>query len=110
MPFSDEVVRKAWSRAGGKCECRRKTHGHRYTRCGKQLVWGNRGRSGRGAWEAHHKSASGGDGLSNVEILCWDCHRKTVIRTRDEIEIKQIRFALDKSEDEEEGTDNVNPG
>ncbi len=78
MAFSDDTIRRAWNKAGGRCQCRRKTHNHRYIRCNKQLVFNNRGRTGRGAWEAHHKSASGGDGLSNCEILCWDCHSKTL--------------------------------
>ena len=78
MGFSEEVVRRAWQRAGGRCECRRRTHGHYYVRCNKQLVWNNRGRAGRGCWEAHHRSSSGGAGLSNCEILCWNCHSRTV--------------------------------
>lgn len=78
MAFSDEVVAQAWRRAGGKCECRRTRHNHSYVRCNKQLVWENRGRGeGRGAWEAHHISSTGGDTLSNYEILCWDCHQRT---------------------------------
>ena len=77
MVFSDEVVKKAWKRSGGRCECRRKTHGHPYIRCPKNLVWKNRGREGRGAWEAHHISRTGGDGLSNCQILCWECHKGT---------------------------------
>lgn len=80
MPFPDDVVSAAWKRAGGKCECARTTHGH-YATCGKTLTWANRGREGVGAWEAHHKTAdaSGGpDTLSNCEILCWDCHSKTL--------------------------------
>jgi len=78
MAFSDEVVRRAWSRAKGCCECRRKTHGHPYGRCNKQLVLANNGRTGRGAWEAHHRVRGGSDTLSNCEILCWDCHSKTM--------------------------------
>ncbi len=77
MAFSNEVVKQAWQRAGGKCECRRNDHNHDYVRCSKQLVWENRGREGRGAWEAHHINSNGGDVLSNCEILCWDCHKKT---------------------------------
>lgn len=79
MAFSQSVVDAAWRRADGHCECQRTTHGH-FGRCYKQLVYGNRGRDGRGAWEANHRNrvASGGaDTLSNCEILCWDCHRKT---------------------------------
>lgn len=78
MAFSDDTIRRAWNKAGGRCQCRRITHNHRYIRCSNQLVFNNRGRAGRGAWEAHHRSASGGDGLSNCEILCWDCHSKTL--------------------------------
>ena len=77
MAFSDETVAKAFKRAGSKCQCRRKTHGHPYVRCNKQLTWSNRGRSGRGCWEAHHINSNGGDGLTNCEILCFDCHSKT---------------------------------
>lgn len=77
MAFSDFTVRWAWQRAGGACECRRITHGHSYVQCNKQLVWSNRGRDGRGAWEAHHKNSVGTDTLSNCEILCWDCHKRT---------------------------------
>jgi len=80
MVFSEETVKAAWQRAGGRCECTRTTHGH-IGRCNKLLSWENRGReSGRGAWETHHKTSvqSGGyDTFSNCEILCWDCHRQT---------------------------------
>ena len=77
MAFSDEVVAQAWRKAGGMCECTRTTHDHDYVRCGKVLVWENRGREGRGAWETHHISSTGGDTLSNCEILCWNCHQST---------------------------------
>lgn len=78
MPFSEETIREAWMRAGGRCECRRYTHNHTGIRCNKELVWENRGReAGRGAWEAHHRSSTGGDALSNCEILCWVCHKVT---------------------------------
>ena len=68
MPFSNEVILAAWARAGGKCE-----------RCGKSLKFENRGREGWGAWEAHHKDGNeNNDAISNCEILCWECHSKTI--------------------------------
>ena len=79
MAFPESVVKEAWKNAGGRCECRRTTHGHSVP-CNKELVWENRGRSGRGCWEAHHKvaeSSGGSNTLSNCEILCFDCHSKT---------------------------------
>ncbi|MBI4307481.1 MAG: HNH endonuclease [Chloroflexi bacterium] len=81
MPFSSADIEAAWKRAKGKCQCRRKSHGHYYVRCNKQLVWKNRGREGRGKWEANHrlwKRSGGSDVFSNCEIICWDCHKKTL--------------------------------
>jgi hypothetical protein len=75
--FDDDVVEKAWDRAKGHCECTRKTHGIS-GRCNKQLVWANRGRQGRGCWEAHHINSNRPGTLSNCEILCWDCHAYTL--------------------------------
>ena len=77
MAFPASVVEAAWRRVKGHCECRRRTHDHLYVRCNKQLVWANRGREGRGAWEAHHINSNGPDTLLNCEILCWGCHKKT---------------------------------
>ncbi|HKM50179.1 MAG TPA: HNH endonuclease, partial [Candidatus Bathyarchaeia archaeon] len=76
---SDSVIAQAWRRAEACCECRRITHKHRVP-CGVRLTWENRGREGRGAWEAHHivsENAGGADTLSNCEILCWNCHSDT---------------------------------
>ena len=77
MAFSTDTIEKAWKRSGGRCECRRRTHKHRYVRCGKTLVKHNRGTSGRGCWQAHHINRNGGNGLSNCEILCFACHTGT---------------------------------
>jgi len=65
MTFSEEVVRIAFRRAGGRCEsCR-------------TLLQGSR----RGIqWHAHHKhsvSAGGISSLSNCKILCRSCHSRT---------------------------------
>mgnify|MGYP007094617445 CR=1 FL=1 len=61
MAFSNDVVLRAWRRSDGKCECGRSSHNHLYVRCNKELVWENRGREGRGAWEAHHIDSDGDD-------------------------------------------------
>jgi len=53
-------------RSGEKCE-----------RFKKALIRENRGRSGTGCWEAHHKSANGNDILSYCEIVCFECHKDT---------------------------------
>jgi hypothetical protein len=75
-PFPDSVVREAFARAGGRCECTRTTHPHS-GRCPQKLVWEYRGRDVSGGWEAHHRNSQGPATLSNCEILCQDCHKRT---------------------------------
>ena len=77
MAFSEDTIKQAWARTDGRCQCQRTTHDHAFYRCIRKLSWSNRGRDGDGAWEAHHITTSDGDGLSNCEILCWPCHKKT---------------------------------
>ncbi len=74
--FSDSVVRNAWARAEGRCECRRSQHDHS-GRCSALLKWERRGSECDGGWEAHHINANGRDTLSNCEILCQPCHKAT---------------------------------
>jgi hypothetical protein len=77
MAFPQDVVDSAWKRSGGRCECTRDSHNHS-GRCPKQLNYDSRGKDYLpGCWEAHHINANGGDGLSNCEILCCECHKKT---------------------------------
>jgi len=76
MAFPESVVKQAWDRSGGRCECRRTTHGHS-GRCSRTLLWPSRGKETSYGWEAHHINANGPDTLSNCEILCQDCHKKT---------------------------------
>ncbi|MDD5291087.1 MAG: HNH endonuclease signature motif containing protein [Patescibacteria group bacterium] len=69
MAFSDEVIKKAWQNAEGRCE-----------KCNKTLRWESQGSDGLLGWEAHHKhsiAAGGLDVLSNCEILCQSCHKNT---------------------------------
>ncbi len=76
--FPESVVEQAWKKSGEKCECTRSTHEHK-SRCNKMLLKGSRGRDSTYGWEAHHISSSGGDTLSNCEILCWNpCHKATL--------------------------------
>ena len=71
MAFSQATKEAAWRRAGGRCECRRRTCSHHVGRCNAVL---------RGGWHAHHRVAvasGGSDALSNCEALCVRCHRNT---------------------------------
>jgi len=73
--FARETVMRAWLRAGSRCECRRMAHGHA-GRCNRQLVWSNRGRDTRDAWEVDTRGNRSDSSLSNCEILCRECHMR----------------------------------
>jgi len=75
--FPPEVVKAAWDRAGGKCECERIICGH-VGKHNKELDWESRGNDkAKGCWEAHHIDANAPPVLSNCEILCCPCHKNT---------------------------------
>ena len=52
-PFPESEVKKAWDRAGGRCECKRSNHSHS-GRCNRTLKWESRGKESESGWEAHH--------------------------------------------------------
>lgn len=71
MAFSEDTKRAALARSGGRCECSRTEHRH-YSRCSSPVTMATA--------EFHHVTAQavgGGDGLSNCEVLCHDCHAAT---------------------------------
>ena len=72
MEFADAVVKAAWDRQGGRC-----------AKCGRWLIWAQRGReSMTGAWQPHHRDPGNQDRrnvLANCIIFCSgkaDCHFK----------------------------------
>jgi hypothetical protein len=76
MGFNDRVLREAWRRAGGRCECTRTTHDH-YGRCNEPLIWKNRDKAGRGGWLERSKSGHYEDAVKDCQILCLDCYTLT---------------------------------
>jgi len=76
QPFPDEIVRQAFIRANGRCECERSSCNHQ-GQCNKSLIFSDRGRETPSGWEAHHRWAGGPPTLSNCEILCTSCHKNT---------------------------------
>ena len=74
MAFPESVVESEWRVAVGECECKITTHGHPF-RCGKELVWKNRGKVDKGGWEAHHLDGdTNNNAIANCAIFCWACH------------------------------------
>ena len=69
MAFPESVKDAAYWRSGGRCECRRSSHGHG-GRCWSR-IWRHRN------VHYHHINAYGDDTLSNCEALCINCHKLT---------------------------------
>jgi len=65
-PFSEQDREFIFRREQGQCK-----------RCGHQLVFGNRRRDQKGAWEMGHRRSHAGGGtshLKNIVALCWKCN------------------------------------
>ena len=75
-PFPDSVIKAAFNRSKGRCECTRRSCPHS-NRCPEKLIWNRRGYEGPGGWEAHHINSNGPATLNNCEILCVKCHKGT---------------------------------
>jgi hypothetical protein len=76
--FSDDTIKIAWLRSGGRCECMRKTHGHK-DRCNKILKYDQQGRDTDDHWEAHHRNSdTSKNDVDHCLIFCWECHSKTM--------------------------------
>jgi hypothetical protein len=70
MAISQETRSALYKRAGGRCECTMRVCDHPAgQRCTRSLV--------TGYWDAHHRSATGGDTLSNLIAICATCHKNT---------------------------------
>ncbi|MBN1366335.1 MAG: hypothetical protein JW967_00200 [Dehalococcoidales bacterium] len=78
MAIPDNVLKQVWERAGGQCECEKRTHSHFYVPCAKPLVWENRGKKGWGGWEIKHIDVNKGDVASNLEVVCITCFEAQV--------------------------------
>jgi hypothetical protein len=75
MPFSDEIVKRAWMRSGGVCECTREKHVHSGG-CKQRLDKDQRGNMDNPhGWEAHSVSGLHKNIASDCEILCRDCYK-----------------------------------
>ena len=74
MEIAPEIVRQAWERAAGQCECNQREHPHFYVPCGKPLVYENRGRKMWGGWQIKRVDEGKTDTAANCDVLCMTCY------------------------------------
>ncbi len=73
MSFPDNIVKQAWIRSSGRCECTNANHEH-IGRCNRRLLELYRGDIGTNwGWEACSRSEKYLKDPSDCEILCWEC-------------------------------------
>ncbi len=80
VEFSEEIVRAAFERCGGQCECDLNGCGHVAGYCPQLFTYEDRATSDREGWQAHHivpVSENGPAILQNCQILCMSCHVTT---------------------------------
>ena len=76
-PSLENIVEKAWTRSGGRCECTRENHWH-CGRCNGILIKNFRGESDNTyGWEVYSKNGSIKE-PSDCEIYCIKCYSATV--------------------------------
>lgn len=90
MLFSEETLKQAWQRAGGKCESIVSINGHK-TVCQRDLHWEKHGRleDPRG-WIGQHRIIMDTGILdipANCEIICPECHQKNQIEEREYLRV-----------------------
>jgi hypothetical protein len=77
MPFSNLIVKDAWERCRGYCECTSAEHGHQ-RRCRHPLTWLRSSINIDGGWEAQHITPieeGGTDEMINCRIVCIECYQ-----------------------------------
>ena len=76
MAFSSLIIKEAWERCGGCCECTNNQHDHS-GRCKQLLTWFRRGINIDGGWEPQHITPieeGGTDDRINCKIVCIKCY------------------------------------
>ncbi len=73
QPSAENIIEKAWSRAGGHCECTSDSHWHN-GRCNGIVIRSFRGeKNNTYGWEAYNKNGSCSE-PSDFEIYCAKCY------------------------------------
>jgi hypothetical protein len=77
QPSLQSIIEKAWSRAGGRCECTSNYHWH-IGRCNGIIIKSFRGeKDNTYGWEAYNKNGSCTE-PSDCEINCIKCYSARV--------------------------------
>jgi hypothetical protein len=70
--FSESVIRNAFYRSDGECECTNNYHKHS-GRCSSLIIYNMRGMELPGGWEVYRTDADNPPVISNCRIICIDC-------------------------------------
>ncbi|NQS75919.1 MAG: hypothetical protein HQP61_05660 [Peptococcaceae bacterium] len=77
--FSIDVVKAAFIRSDGECECIANNHKHA-GRCNNMVIYNMRGLDLPGGWEAYHQSSDRPLDVDNCRILCMNCYKASKIQ------------------------------
>jgi hypothetical protein len=71
--FPADVIKAAFIRSDGECECTDSNHNHS-GRCNKLITYHMRGLSLPGGWEVCRVNPERPPDVANCRILCMDCY------------------------------------
>ena len=72
--FSPDVVKAAFIRSDGECECVKSSHNHS-GRCNRLMNYHMRGMDLPGGWEAGRINSDRPPEADNCRILCMECFK-----------------------------------
>lgn len=73
VSFSADVVKAAFIRSDGECECTKSNHKHS-GRCNNLITYNMRGMDLPGGWEAYKINSECPPIIGNCRIICMDCY------------------------------------
>ncbi|MDD4335458.1 MAG: hypothetical protein PHY77_07615 [Desulfotomaculaceae bacterium] len=72
--FSADVVKAAFIRSDGECECTKSNHKHS-GRCNNLMIYSMRGMDLPGGWETDRVNSDSPPVAVNCRIICMDCFK-----------------------------------
>lgn len=72
--FSADVVKAAFIRSDGECECTEGHHKHSGI-CNNMIIFNMRGMDLPGGWEAYRPECDRPPDAGNCRIICMDCYK-----------------------------------
>lgn len=76
VSFSADVVKAAFIRSDGECECVKNNHNHS-GRCNNLITYNMKGMDLPGGWEVYQIDSNKPPVVTNCRIICMECFKSS---------------------------------